>query len=506
MKTSIRLKMAGVLGAVIVVFVAVSILLSSLFLNTYYIYRKEGSLRDTYSQVKNLYAQNPADLNTQLDAIETASGIYITIFDPNINIKYESRPFRRPDQAGQGGLPTPSFNPGGAPGAANFEENMLRQEAEKIVQSGTVIERSGAERGPNPGYLQLGARLNATDMIYLRTAVAAIQESVGVANAFSLYTGILTLILGVVIIFFISRSFARPITELSAIAKRMEKMDFDAKFKGKSRDEIGELGQSINSLSDQLHRYITELEDANQGLKEDVLRKEETDRMRREFLSSASHELKTPLALIQGYAEGLAMNVNVDAKSRMEYCEVIMDETRKMDKLVKQLLDISRMEAGQIQLDWENFALVELVERALKKHRIAFQNGGIESEKDVDCNVNVHADFEMMERVLDNYLSNAIRHVDGKRTIRIRSYCENGKAVVSVFNSGRGIPEKEMEKIWTSFYKADKARTRELGGTGLGLSIVKAVMDAHGEECGVKNVPGGVEFWFSVKLSRGEQA
>ncbi len=510
MRISIRLKMAAILGAVIILFVAVSILLSSLFLNDYYIYRKEGQLKDTFNTVSRLYAANPADLAEQLDAIESESSIHITIFNKNLDIQYTSRPIRGQNEQN----PAPSLSPRQGEesepeeprgGPFNFEANQLKRIAERINTQGVVIERIGQDRGQNRGQnmglLQLGAKLNVDTMVYLRTAVAAIQESVGVANTFYLYTGILTLILGVVIVLFVSRGFARPITELSAIAKRMEKLDFNAKFTRRPKDEITVLGDSINALSDQLHKHITELEQANEALKEDVLRKEETDKMRREFLSSASHELKTPLALIQGYAEGLALNIHVDEASRKEYCDVIMDETKKMDKLVKQLLDLSKMESGQMKLSWEDFNLLELVERATKKHRIEFEKAGIQLVKNIEADIMVHADFEMMERALDNYLSNAIRHANAQKTIRISAKREDGKAILSVFNSGKGIPEEEMEKIWTSFYKADKARTRELGGTGLGLSIVKAVIDAHGESCGARNVAGGVEFWFTMELA-----
>ena len=223
--------------------------------------------------------------------------------------------------------------------------------------------------------------------------------------------------------------------------------------------------------------------------------------MRKEFIANVSHELKTPIALIQGYAEGLQEGMGEDKESRDYYCDVIVDEANKMNKMVKQLLTLSSLESGNDRTVMERFDLTELIQGVISSAQILAQQKGIEVVFDVSEPVFVWADEFKIEEVITNYLSNAINHADGEKKVVIRMEQEEKDVRVSVFNTGTPIPEDALPNLWTKFYKVDKARTREYGGSGIGLSIVKAIMDAHHQSCGVQNWQNGVEFWFTVDCS-----
>ena len=221
--------------------------------------------------------------------------------------------------------------------------------------------------------------------------------------------------------------------------------------------------------------------------------------MRKEFLSNVSHELKTPIALIQGYAEGLQEGINEDAESRNFYCEVIMDEAGKMNEMVKKLLTLNQLEFGNDVVSMERFDIVDLVQNYLKSADILAKQKNATVRMDTYEPIYVWADEFKVEEVLQNYYSNAINHLDGDRIIEIRLKQDEGKVRISVFNTGTPIPADSIEHIWEKFYKVDKARTREYGGSGVGLSIVKAIMDSMHQQYGVQNYDNGVEFWFELE-------
>ena len=336
------------------------------------------------------------------------------------------------------------------------------------------------------------------NFILLRTNIESLQENVDIANKFLAYAGVLVAVLVSVLLFFATRSFVRPVEELSSIAKRMSRLDFDVKYKVKTKDEIGELGNSINLLSERLEETISDLKSANNQLQTDIEQKVQVDEMRKEFLSNVTHELKTPIALIQGYAEGLRDNITEDVESREFYCDVIIDEASKMNKMVKKLLTLNQIEFGNQMVEMERFDLTTLVRSVLDSSDILLKQKDIKLYFDEPGTVDVWADEYMIEEVVTNYLTNAIHHTSGEKAIDVRILRLENAVRFSVFNTGEPIPEEDIDKIWIKFYKVDKARTREYGGSGIGLSIVKAIMESHNKPYGVVNHSNGVEFWVEL--------
>lgn len=349
-------------------------------------------------------------------------------------------------------------------------------------------------------YLVLVGVLENGDMVLMRTAVESIRESAAISNRFLLFAGAAAIVASILVAFFTTRHITKTLQQLTDISKRMVDLDFNAKYESDQSNsyEVEELGNHINRLSENLERTISELKTANVELQDDIEKKIQIDEMRKEFLSNVSHELKTPLALIQGYAEGLQECINDDAESREFYCEVIIDEADKMNRMVKKLLTLNQLEFGNDQVIMERFDMTELIRGVANSTRILMEQKGIRLELENSEEAWVWGDEFKVEEVITNYMSNAINHADGEKLIRVFYTRSEDKLRVSVFNTGQPIPEEDIEKIWVKFYKVDKARTREYGGSGIGLSIVKAIMDAFHQRCGVINHEDGVEFWMEL--------
>ena len=268
-------------------------------------------------------------------------------------------------------------------------------------------------------------------------------------------------------------------------------------------DEMNKLGKSINIMSDKLEKTITQLRKNNMELERDIEKKSKIDEMRKQFISDVSHELKTPISLIQGYAEGLIENVTTDEESKKFYAEVILDEAEKMDKLVKRLLELMKLEYGEGQFNDKEFNIMELIQEVIRKQKVVLE------EKNIQVNIEdrdptyVVADDFYIEQVINNYVTNAIKNVEevnGRKEITISIKGEKEKIRISVANTGKQIKQEDMTRIWNRFYKIDESRNREDGGTGIGLSIVKAIMNHYGNDYGVKNLEDGVEFYFELNL------
>lgn len=349
-------------------------------------------------------------------------------------------------------------------------------------------------------YIELWGALNNGNFILIRTPIQGIKDNVHISNTFITYIGIGTLIIGIVAAFVLSSYISKPIKQLSNIAERMSELDFDVKYDGKDKGEIGLLGNSMNNMSKKLEENISQLKAANLELQRDIDKKEKLEQMRTDFLSNVSHELKTPIALIQGYAEGLKEGITDDPESMDFYCSVIMDEAAKMNNMVKRLLTLNQIEFGEDELVMERFDINELVKSVASANELRASQKELKITCDIkDTPLYVWADEYKVEEVITNYISNAINHCCNENIIKVTvGQIDKENVRVSVFNTGKNIPEEDIDHIWEKFYKVDKARTIEYGGNGIGLSIVKAIVESMGKKCGVNNLPDGVEFWFDL--------
>lgn len=351
----------------------------------------------------------------------------------------------------------------------------------------------------NVSYLEMYGTFRNGYHFLFRAPLENLDNDALIANQFLVQASAIAMFFGVCVIVYMTSRITSPIKELANISKRMAKLDFSAKYEPTGDNEIDMLGRHMNVLSDKLEKTISELKTANNELKRDIEIKEMNEELRKEFVANVSHELKTPIALIQGYAEGLRDGIHDDAQSREFYCEVIMDEANRMNHMVRNLLNLSEIEAGKNVSKMERFDLSELADNLLRSMELTFEQEEIRLEKNYESGVYVWADEFQVEEVFRNYLTNATHHVSKDKVISVNFTRYENRIRVTVYNSGEPIPEESIPYIWDKFYKVDKARTREYGGSGVGLSIVKAIMESTDCKYGVYNHENGVSFYFEVE-------
>jgi two-component system sensor histidine kinase VanS len=335
------------------------------------------------------------------------------------------------------------------------------------------------------------------------THLSTIHQSIDVTNDFTRFVSVAAILLSLAWAFLFSRYFTKPIVSMNNLTRELANLNFDHKLEINRYDELGQLAENINLMSDKLKASMEELKVKNEQLTKELEREKGLDAMRKKFVSDVSHELKTPLSIIQGYAEALkSPSVSNSPEKREYYSDVIMEETSKMTKLVHDLLNLSQYTSGSFSIEASDFYIDELVQRVADRYKAIIEQKEINLETILEHR-QVQADPLRIEQVINNYLNNAVSHIDDNRQLVIigKTLDTQDYYRVSVFNSGSHIADEDLEKIWIAFYKSDKARSRSEGRYGIGLSIVKAIMDLHKGRCGVNNVPYGVEFYFDISIT-----
>ena len=349
-------------------------------------------------------------------------------------------------------------------------------------------------------YLQMCGVLYNNEKFLIRCAYVAVEDSVLIANKFLFYVGLIGLIIGCGLTVVIADRITKPIVRLTEISTQMANLDFNAKYESSGENEVDVLGENINMLSDKLEETISELKTANSELLKDIEKRDKIEDMRQEFISNVSHELKTPIALIQSYSEGLKEGIIDDEESRDYYLDVIIDESNRMNLLVKDLMSLSELEFGNKPLEIERFDIVELLKNKIAASGIIFKQNDIKLEFEEKDPLFVWSDEFRTEEVIQNYLSNAIHYCMNEKIIKIFIEKKEETVRINVYNSGNPIKEEDMQYIWDKFYKADKARSRDYGGSGIGLSIVKAIMTSFDMDYGCSNTDDGVIFYFELPI------
>lgn len=336
---------------------------------------------------------------------------------------------------------------------------------------------------------------STNEYIFAISSFTPITEASAVMKGIFIYIFIGGVVLVLIMAFIYSNMITKPLVKINKAASKMANLDFNEKCSVDREDEIGSIGRSLNFLSNNLDNALNSLKNANEKLKKDIEKEKELEKMRKEFVAGVSHELKTPVGLIEGYAEGLKDNIVTSDEDREYYLNVIIDEALNMGNLISDMLDLSQLESGNFKLNKVSIDIGELVWKCYQKYCTIFNERGIELDINI-VNANVVADKYRIEQVLNNYINNALKYVRNK--ISINMVEKENEVMVKVINDGDKISEDEIDKIWDKFYKVDKSRNRKSGGTGLGLSIVKNIVELHGGKYGAVNTEDGVEFYFTL--------
>lgn len=490
---SVRIKLFFSICLVIVAIILLLVIVNNVVLEKYYLYNKTKVMKQVYKQINTSYNNNmPEELieeniktvsiKNNLDILVKSDSeiIFLTTDSYRIDYDKESDLFYKIKENSKG---------------IKSLYNVDKFNVELVKENNAGV-----------NYIMAYAQLDNGYKLQIKTPTADLQESARISNNVLISIGSAIIGISGIIALFISRKFTAPILELNDIAKKMSNLDFSQKYEPKDTDdEINNLGISINAMSDKLEKTINKLTANNTELEKDIERKSKIDEMRKQFISDVSHELKTPIALIQGYAEGLVENVNADDESRTFYANVILDEANRMDRLVKQLLELMKLEYGKREFNNETFNIVELIKEVIRKCNVMLEEDNVKVYFDCDKDIMAYADAFYIEQIITNYLTNAIKYskeVDGERRIDVNIILntEKNKIRVNVFNTGDNIDEVELRKIWGRFYKIDSSRNREKGGTGIGLAFVKAIMNNYKNDYGAVNKPNGIEFFFELDM------
>ena len=477
--------MMTVFVGLILFMIVVFMIVNGSFLEKYYIANKKSEFIKVYTMVQEGVENGTISSETpekDLGRLTEKNNISIAVIDSEYNVVYTNV---REKQM----MVVQLF---GYLYDKNHQEVLEKTDSYDICKS--------VDPQNNTEYLTMWGNFDNGDIFIMRSPLESIRSAVTIFNRFIGVVGGCVILVSVLLAWYFSKRITDPIKELATLSQKMADLDFDAKYTSGGSNEIGVLGENFNRMSERLEQTISNLKEANYKLQKDIEQKEKRENMRSEFLGNVSHELKTPIALIQGYAEGLKEGVNDDPESREFYCEVIMDEAGKMNRMVKNLLALNQLEFGEDDVQFERFDITSLILGVLQSLDILIEQKEAQVIFRHKNPIYVWADEFKVEQVVRNYVNNALNHVDGEKVIEIKITQENDVAKITVFNTGTPIPEEDLPHIWEKFYKVDKARTREYGGNGIGLSIVKAIMDSFGKGYGAINHTNGVEFWFELDM------
>lgn len=436
-----------------------------------------------------------ADKFTQaVHTVETGYDVKVEIFNSNNELLYSTN--YTPDMTDNIAFPL---------NEAAVIADKYKTNYEKVNTQSIEIGRRGFDIGKNSSagievdflilfqYTQTGERI----CIIMQTSALASNTRI-VMLIMSAIT-IILLGLSLCIIAIALSRLTKPIKDMVHITSKMSRLDFSEKLPPTKVLELSDLSDQINTMSDTLDEALTDLQAKNEKLQQDIENERTLDNLRQVFISGVSHELKTPIAIIQGYAEGAVTFIDSDPQTAAKYCEVIMDESIRMNNMVMKLLEITKYDSGAYEPTNELFSIRDLVEGWFEKEKTTFAEKDITAINDISANFYGEGDSIIIASVVNNYLSNAVSHIEDEKIIRTHAEDHNDFYRVYVFNTGKPIADKDIDKIWNSFYRADKAMSRSQGRFGLGLAIVASIQKLHNQGYGVENVPGGVRFFFDIK-------
>lgn len=490
---NLRSRLTIQIAAIAVIVIAVFCTMYFDLLSIYYTKNSRQELIHAANAISE-YDLQGVDYYSELAQLEAGHSFYVEIYDDSDELIYTSR-------INDSMLEQTGDTQGESePESDELKPRIMRILGQRILgqentDDGSFFEVRQEYYG-TARYLVYGTFFENGYSVVIYDSLDVIEGNTKIVERFFVWFSVFFLFIMIITIYIYMHSFITPMTRISRVTRNIARLDFSETCPNYRIREMDELSTNINYLSSALSCALADLQEKNYELERDIKKKRELEQMRREFISNASHELKTPIAIIQGYAEGIKVGIN-DRESSEEYCDVIINEADKMNSLVVRMLEVSRIEAG-FEPRNEKFNISEMIIGQIKGFTPLFNEAGVEVRVDVENNLYGCGEAALLDSVVGNYLSNAIGHTCGRRVISVSAIRVDKSYRISVFNTGKPIDENDLDKIWISFYRVDKARSREKGHFGLGLSFVSSVQQAHKQKYGVLNRDDGVEFWFDI--------
>lgn len=505
----------------------------NLFLESYYLTHKKEQISNDFDALYSIYAKGDAE-NTQtvITLIEGKN----TRVQIHTLIEFNAGPFARTAYAlmytsdARAGSDVfvyredllTAWNSAGIGGGTLLrlqDAQSIQKLSEALGESRAAFIETSQQGSAQPqqgtsqqGQLMLFGRLDDKTVVSMLTPLDAVRESAILATRFSLLSGLIALGAGILVTLGVSMLLSRPLKQVTAVAGDIARLDFSRRVpisakaqKRRKKDEVQELSESINSMADSLERNHQALSTYNQQLRRDIDTRILTEQAQKALVSNISHELKTPLAIISGYAEGLRDGLADDEQTRGEYCGIILEESRNMTRLIQNLLRLTRLQSGFAEPCPTEIEFPALADRILDSLSLSAKQKNLTIERAYAELRPAWADPDACEQVFRNYTVNALRYAPEGGVVRVtlREIVSAAGAEcvrLEVYNSGSNVAEEDRERIWDSFYRSDAARNREGGEVGLGLAIVKAHMTAHGGSYGCENTKDGVVFYAEFKV------
>ncbi len=481
----IRIKLFAIIFAVLIVLLTLMTVFSNPLLFRAFSLQTYGNLVEIAEKIDSLVPES-VSYYFDLYSLSANNNVSFEILNPDGTLLYTS--------AADSAYSSDHFTSSGTT-VSQFSE--MQATSERKIPSFAnfeILKKSGT----NAEYFVFSYTLKNGEALYIYSEVADVENAVSVSSLVYSVISISMIIIMSVIFYLLIAKFTKPLVEMSDITKDMAALNFERKCADYGNDEIGELGNSINTLSTTLDATLIDLKDKNEQLEKDIERRHALDNARISFISNVSHELKTPIAIISGYAEGLCEGISNDPEVIREYCQIIQDESNKMNSLVVELLELSKLENRVQPLSPDYFDVGACVNSLVSHLSLQLEQKGIKLVNKIPSPLVCYAQEDKIEIVLRNYITNALSHSKNEKIIEL-SYREKGDFIeISVFNTGDNIDKNDLPEIWDSFFRADKSHGRSENRFGLGLSIVKSIMTNHNCRYGVKNTENGVKFTFEV--------
>lgn len=449
----------------LVVFVLILLwLFQIVFLENFYTRMKVNDIKEKAVAVTNLLNEDKGqEFSDQMDILAYENSMSVELLDMNGKIIYEAD---SSDSTGKMHWMRNSLRNGIYEEVLDGQESATTMTHPRFGNESMLIGLPVYINGELAGGLLLGFPL------------APVEDTAAILQRQLFYISFILLAAASLLSFLLARTFTRPIVDIEKAAARMADGDFSARINVKQQDEIGQLAKTINYLGQQLSQI---------------------DQMRKDLIANVSHELRTPLSLIRGYAETLRDVTGNDADKRGKQLGIIIEEAERLSRMVDDILNLSRLQSGHFELNKSVFSINKLAGNVAKRYDLLSKQNEVSIIMEMSGEQLVEADAARIEQVLYNLINNAFNNTDSGGIITIRDILKGDSVRVEVTDSGSGIPEEEINRIWDRYYKADKSAGKT-AGSGLGLAIVKAILEAHGAAYGVESrKDAGTTFWFELR-------
>lgn len=480
---SISYKWAIILTVMVIILLSVGLLINKLFFYDYYLYKEKQEIFNFAVRLNENYDQEDKVFGI-INEFVVKKQASVRLYSESDAYDFSFSIYMNSDMMGKGN------------GHGNKRNINLPHGVELDLTSEGYVFFDFEHDDIRTQLLGLVYELDNGDVLLVSLPFEGLNKTADIAMQFNVYIVLILLAVAIVIVMILARRMTKPIIQLSQITQKISDLDFSESYIGHTNDEIHSLGEHINSMSHSLESALTDLQVANSKLLEDIKEKERNVEMRKNLIANVSHELKTPIALIMSYSEGLRENDSLDDERKAYYLNVISNETEHMDNLVRDLLDLTELEYDAFQLDKSEFDISSLIDVVIDRYAYLIKEKQLKLVLDKDDIIKVSGDVRRLEQAITNLIINAIEYTPEKGCIEI-TVVSDEKTKVMIKNTGSHIDENDLNKIWTSFFASDKKK-RKIGGSGIGLSIVKAIIEKHEGSYGAYNDEDGVVFYLEI--------